>query len=225
MLRCAILTTLIHLVQVRHTHGAKNETDNEPLKRSGRVFSILFVFQALTWTWCAYHHWWWAWFSPLSSVDMNKCPPALLSTSLVLQKTFILVRYTSSLPAVSVWTHMRTGACYRWVYLKIATELLHFPLHGIPQGAHSILSLFFPFFFPLLLHVSGAVSVSLRPLRTRVTLTFKPSRGCGSWISWAWFNWELHWATLGWCRLFTFHITFHFSHHLKKKNQFWLNGY
>lgn len=148
MLRCAILTTLIHLVQVRHTHGAKNETDNEPLKRSGRVFSILFVFQALTWTWCAYHHWWWAWFSPLSSVDMNKCPPALLSTSLVLQKTFILVRYTSSLPAVSVWTHMRTGACYRWVYLKIATELLHFSLHGIPQGAHSILSLFFPFFSP-----------------------------------------------------------------------------
>lgn len=51
------------------------------------------------------------------------------------------------------------------------------------------------FFFPsppLLLHASGAVSVSLRPLRTWVTLTFKPSRGCSSWITWAWFNWELH---------------------------------
>ncbi|XP_056320294.1 importin-11 [Danio aesculapii] len=44
MLRCAILTTLIHLVQVWHTHGAKNETDNEPLKCSSRVFSILSVF-------------------------------------------------------------------------------------------------------------------------------------------------------------------------------------
>ncbi len=41
------------------------------------------------------------------------------------------------------------------------------------------------FFSPslFLLRESGAVSVSLRPLRRRLTLTFKPSEGCSSWIS------------------------------------------
>ncbi len=220
MLRCAILTTLIHLVQVQHTRGAKNETDNKPLKRSSRVFSILSAFQVLTWTWCAYLHRWGALFSPSSSVNVNKCPPALLSTSLVfwyLQKTFIFVWYTSSFPAVRVWTHMRTGACYWWVYLKIATVLLHLPPHGIPQAAHFILSFFYPFLF--LLHESGAVSVSLRPLRRWLTLTFKPSEGCSSWISWAWFNWELHWATLCWCRNNPFHT---FCQFVKKKKNIYI---
>ncbi len=63
---------------------------------------------------------------------------------------------------------------------------------------------FFPFSF-FAPWVRSSFCVTPAPYTPRLTLTFKPSEGCSSWISWAWFNWELHWPTLCWCRNNPFH--------------------
>ncbi len=205
MLRCAILTTLIHLVQVRHTRVAKNETDNEPLKRSSRVFIILSAFHVLErdertftdggpyfhrrrlWMWTNALQPCWAllWFS-----DTCRRPLFLYDTL----HPFLLWEYEHTCGQGLVIDG------YIWKLPQCFSIILH-------MGSRKLLIssvFFFPFSF-FAPWVRSSFCVTPAPDTPRLTLTFKPSEGCSSWISWAWFNWELHWATLCWCRNNPFH--------------------